>query len=545
MTTYTLNGFTVRSDETGTIVQEAFTTVTDIVVQDGSSTYSFDFLPSEFPQFQDVNFNIPGLVDFRINGTSRIDLLQSAEWTLASFQNNFGQTYIFLGAYDFASFPNDFEFYFSYGGTPLPIINNVASANAFYQSLNLFSFSGTIPGVNGNVPYALSALPGVTVSENDLIVGTAGADNLTAGLGSDTIQAGMGADEITLIASDGADSIDGGAGTDFVIYDTGGLPGSVVVEADLDAGFVGVLGNPVSRSNLSSVEIFAVSGVGSLSFLGADADEYVQGTPDDDTLDGGMGNDTLEGRDGANALFGGLGEDTLRGGTGDDTLNGGSGADSMNGGDGVDLVSFSGATDRVLVDLLVDGGLAPYAVFYSRGAAEGDVFVNIEDAQGGGFSDQLRGDNGANVLDGDNGWDRLYGRQGDDTLIGGLGGDMLYGNAGADTMTGGTTGQRDRFIYFRDTDSGVGAGNRDVITDFQSGVDRIEISRIEADITQNLKQPFDFIGATAFSNTAGELRYEQSAGATIVQADFDGDGASDFEIELTGVINLQVYDFQI
>ena len=89
----------------------------------------------------------------------------------------------------------------------------------------------------------------------------------------------------------------------------------------------------------------------------------------------------------------------------------------------------------------------------------------------------------------------------------------------------------------------MGAGNRDLITDFQSGTDRIEISRIDADTTQLLKQTFTFIGAAAFSNTASELRYEQSGGATIVQADLDGDGASDFEIELTGTVDLQPGDF--
>ena len=258
-----------------------------------------------------------------------------------------------------------------------------------------------------------------------------------------------------------------------------------------------------------------------------------------------QGGQNILGTAGADMLRGDVSDDLLKGLDGNDTLHGGLGADRLDGGAGKDLVSYQNADGRVLVDLLQDASTVPYARFYDHGAPEGDIFEAVEDGLGGGFSDQFRGDNGANVLDGDNGWDRLYGRQGDDTLIGGKGGDMLYGNHGADTMTGGTTGQRDRFIYFRDTDSGVGAGNRDVITDFQSGVDRIEISRIDADITQNLKQPFDFIGATAFSNTAGELRYEQSAGATIVQADFDGDGAADFEIELTGQLSLQVVDFML
>ncbi|MFN3210922.1 MAG: M10 family metallopeptidase C-terminal domain-containing protein, partial [Roseovarius sp.] len=100
------------------------------------------------------------------------------------------------------------------------------------------------------------------------------------------------------------------------------------------------------------------------------------------------------------------------------------------------------------------------------------------------------------------------------------GADAFYGGLGADTMTGGAdAGRTDRFIYFNAVETGVGAGNRDVITDFVSGEDRIELRRIDADITQGFKQLFDFIGDAAFSNTAGELRYEQVGGNTIVQAD--------------------------
>src|SRR6056297_233501 len=288
---------------------------------------------------------------------------------------------------------------------------------------------------------------------------------------------------------------------------------------------------------------FSLSGFGDIYGYGNSLPNTIIGNPGANVIRGLEGYDILRGGVGNDTLSRGEGNDTLEGGDGEDVLDGGAGADVFNGGAGIDRAEFLNAPGRVLVDLLTDASTTPYARFYQNGAPEGDTFVFVENATGGRFSDQFRGDNGANVLDGDNGWDRLYGRQGDDTLIGGLGGDMLYGNAGADTMTGGTTGQRDRFIYFRDTDSGVGEGNRDVITDFQSGVDRIEISRIDADTTQRLKQDFNFIADAAFSNSAGELRYEQTGTATILQADFDGDGAADFEIELTGTINLQPGDF--
>src|SRR6056297_3305002 len=256
---------------------------------------------------------------------------------------------------------------------------------------------------------------------------------------------------------------------------------------------------------------------GNDEFSGNSGNDTVLGNTGNDTIEGNNGDDSIAGDDGDDVLFGNDGQDTLLGGADNDILNGGNGADSLDGGDGIDTASFEGADGRVLVDLLVDGATAPYAIFYTEGASEGDVFVNIENGIGSAVSDQFRGGNG---------------------------GDMLYGNAGADIMSGGTTAQRDRFIYFRDTDTGVGEGNRDVITDFQSGTDRIEISRIDANIVLGgPRQDFIFIADTAFSNTAGELRYEQTGTETILQADRNGDGVSDWEIELTGTVTLQSGDF--
>ncbi|EPX82423.1 M10 family metallopeptidase C-terminal domain-containing protein [Salipiger mucosus] len=281
--------------------------------------------------------------------------------------------------------------------------------------------------------------------------------------------------------------------------------------------------------------------------LDAEADEATPGpTPGADTLTGTAGNDMIEGMGGNDVLMGGAGNDTLMGGSGNDTLRPGSGSDMLDGGSGNDLADYSAAAGRVLVDLLADVSDAGYARFYDVGAAQGDQYENISNVLSGDYSDQLRGDNDDNRLDGGLGWDRVYGRQGDDTLMGELGGDALYGNAGADVMSGGDqAGVRDRFIYFNMSETGVGAGNRDIITDFVAGEDRIEISRFDADTTQGFKQSFDFIGSDAFSGTAGELRYGQTSNATIVMGDVDGDGAADFEIQLTGVMDLGASDFLI
>lgn len=234
------------------------------------------------------------------------------------------------------------------------------------------------------------------------------------------------------------------------------------------------------------------------------------------------------------------------GGAGDDLLPDRDGAQRFFAGAGADTADYSGATGRVLADLAADVSGSAYARFFDEGAGAGDIYDSVEHLTGGAAADNLRGDSGGNILSGGGVSDRLYGRTGDDTLIGGMGADALYGNLGADVMTGGPdAGRRDRYIYFQAADSRPGEGSRDIITDFVSGEDRIELRRIDANSLLGHKQGFDFIGEAAFTGTAGELGYRHEVGNTIVQADLDGDGRADFEIELTGEMDLVADDFLI
>ncbi len=233
-------------------------------------------------------------------------------------------------------------------------------------------------------------------------------------------------------------------------------------------------------------------------------------------------------------LRGGSGNDRLIGNDANNSITGGGGADEIIGGNGFDTASYVTATSSVGLDL--GGGQ------FVWGDALGDTFDGIEAFRGSRWSDVFRGDSGDNRFFGGHRSDRLYGRAGDDTLNGDTGVDALYGNAGADTLTGGgDAAQRDRFIYFQASDSRVDAF--DTITDFVSGVDRIEISRLDADTGTGGNQAFTLIGSAGFSGTAGELRYEQAGGTTRILADTDGDGAADFRIDLTGAHTLVEGDF--
>ncbi|KNG92920.1 calcium-binding protein [Pseudaestuariivita atlantica] len=348
-------------------------------------------------------------------------------------------------------------------------------------------------------------------SGNDTLEALAGNDTLSDGPGDDVSNGGAGDDVFILGLEGGMDMLDGGDGIDTLILPLEGITGAVPSFVDLIAGEVGAIGFPNGRDTVMNIENVTIEGDVDVAFTGD-----------------GMNN----------LLTGSGGDDTLIGGDGDDTLLPGAGVDEVDGGAGIDMVSYVGATRSVRVDLQNP------ALNYNDAA--GDTFTDVEVFRTGAGIDQLRGDASGNVFYTGEVSDRLYGRAGDDTLFGETGADAFYGGLGADVMTGGDdAGRRDRFIYFNAAETGVGAGNRDVITDFVPGEDRIELSRIDADLTQGFKQRFDFIGDAAFSGTGGELRFEQQGGITLVQADRDGDGVADMEIELTGTLTLTATDFLI
>ncbi len=95
----------------------------------------------------------------------------------------------------------------------------------------------------------------------------------------------------------------------------------------------------------------------------------------------------------------------------------------------------------------------------------------------------------------------------------------------------------------------MGAGNRDVLRTFTLGQDKIDLSAIDAnpDFFSPDVDAFTFIGNAAFGGNAGELNFFQqgsgSTAITVVGGDLDGDGIADFEIQLTGLVNLTAGDF--
>lgn len=116
------------------------------------------------------------------------------------------------------------------------------------------------------------------------------------------------------------------------------------------------------------------------------------------------------------------------------------------------------------------------------------------------------------------------------------GSDRIVGGGGADTIQ--SYGGNDTIAYAAVTDSGIGAGNRDIILDFAQGRDVMDLSTLPGAAT------FRAGGNGAADFVAGfQVAYQQAGGNTIVFVDADGNNAADFEIQLTGLMTLTAVDF--
>ncbi|WP_164854483.1 calcium-binding protein [Sinorhizobium meliloti] len=238
----------------------------------------------------------------------------------------------------------------------------------------------------------------------------------------------------------------------------------------------------------------------------------------DDVLKGGGIYDYLRGFAGNDTLYGNGGNDALLGEDGNDILVGGTGADKLYGGNGTDSASYSGAGSAVTANLANSSA--------NTNDARGDVYTDIENLIGSGYSDRLYGNTGANSLVGGRGNDVISGNSGSDLIYGGIGADRTYGGSGAD-----------RFVFKA---PGESAGSSfDSIFDYApSSGDRIDLSAIDASTKLSGNQAFSFVGTAAFKGVAGELRYDKEGSDTFIYADVNGDKKADLTIHLDDAVTL-------
>jgi Ca2+-binding RTX toxin-like protein len=247
---------------------------------------------------------------------------------------------------------------------------------------------------------------------------------------------------------------------------------------------------------------------------GTAGNDRLTGSAYDDQIEGAGGNDVINGKNGDDHILGGAGNDRLHGNNGDDHLEGGSGNDLLFGDNGNDKLQGGAGRDQLM---------------------------------GGNGNDDLDGGAGNDVLSGGAGVDELDGSDGTDTLSGGAGNDEVAGGADADLLTGGAGA--DEFKYDDASDSGVGVGVRDIITDFEAGVDDIGLRTLDANPATATDDSFTFLATegAAFTNVAGQLRFDIDTvnNWTLVEGDTNGDGVADFQIQLNGQITLTHDDFNL
>jgi|GEM_PF-2021407 len=223
---------------------------------------------------------------------------------------------------------------------------------------------------------------------NDLIYGSTGADTIFAGSGNDTIHGGDGNDYIHAGNStglfDGSESIDAGAGDDYIFFDylsggnlttngdtVNGGTGTDTLEIDEGrANGVSGLLEDEDFTNLSNLEVLWISGGGADSVTGAAEFEEsgittVNSYGGDDFLDfSGVTNAVknhvganvdstglvIDSGAGADTVLGSLGDDTIYSGTGDDYIQGNAGADYivLAAGVGADTIAFTRGDDGAL-----------------------------------------------------------------------------------------------------------------------------------------------------------------------------------------------------
>ncbi len=285
-------------------------------------------------------------------------------------------------------------------------------------------------------------------------------NQVVGGRGNDSITGSDSALVEWLEGGAGNDTLDGGAGTDFVSYiNTGGRAVTVNLgtqtAADANGGtdtlanIEGVLGtnfnDTITGSDGTAIEIFTGNG-GNDSIDGAggiDLADYLSSTAAvavdlaaQSAQDGLGGTDRLAGIEG---LRGSSFNDTLQGSAAEESFNGRAGNDVLDGRGGFDVADYFDAKTGVTASLVT--GKA------SDGFGGTDTLLAIEGLSGSrDFADRLTGNGGHNLLsglggndtlDGGAGNDTLAGNGGNDSLQGGLGDDELHTDGGKDTVDGG------------------------------------------------------------------------------------------------------------
>ncbi|KRR14561.1 VCBS domain-containing protein [Bradyrhizobium valentinum] len=190
----------------------------------------------------------------------------------------------------------------------------------------------------------------------------------------------------------------------------------------------------------------------------------------------------------------------------------------------------------------------PYVYGTSRGDSIAGGGHHGQIIYGGAGNDTINGTGKCDLIYAGSGDDTVKGNDGDDKIYGGSGSDTINGNNGCDTIIGGygadkLTGSNgeDRFVFLSATDSR--AGRFDVITDFRSGSDRIDLTALGA-------LAFLALTSTSTSVPAHTIAwfYDSTTNQTILYVNptnqtLDIGNSALLEIHLEGMVTVQASDF--
>ncbi len=374
-----------------------------------------------------------------------------------------------------------------------------------------------------------------------------------------------GSNHITV--SGGVDAVDGGLGVDRLIVDYRHATGAVMGDSTSHVSEAGGGGRSVTITDGTFEHVTILTGSGADTITTGAGNDIIKTGSGASTvsagqgfnfISGGGGSDTITALDGGNRVYAGDGANTVTTGGGRDLIFTGKGADTIVAGGGADNIYLRGGADTVDAGAGNDRLHINYAAMTSdvTGGITGGVLASgyighIADSLGntvdfqraesftittGAGNDSLITGSGADVLHGGNGRDQLSGGKCNDQLFGDAGGDRLRGGLGNDVLTGG--GGADVFVFGNIRETGVGGGH-DMIRDFEAGSDHISLLGIDANWNLGGNQAFHFIGSAGFTSIAGQLRFADG----LITGDVNGDGHSDFTIELGVVPGLSGHDF--
>lgn len=274
------------------------------------------------------------------------------------------------------------------------VFSVLAQAAPDGASVTIASFNTLMSGsaqVGGNILIGGNSGNSLQGGSSDTwIQGGTGSDTLTGGQGHDVIVAGSGsttiyggANDSYLVGGAGTDNINGGAGNDTIAL------GSGYVTLAANGGDDIVVLNPVGGSGTLN----GGAGTNTLSFekfgSGVDVNLGAWTSPAGTSY-------TISNF--ANLIGAKVGDNTLRTAAVNATLMGGAGQDQFIGvAGGGTTVSFAQSSDGVTVNLASGASFG--------GAAEGDIFTNISNLIGSGFSDELTGVAGSKLNGGSGGND--------------------------------------------------------------------------------------------------------------------------------------------